>query len=45
MAKNIENFRDELTKLAQVSEILEKSFFSKGPYGAKWLGVGRQGRC
>ena len=30
MAKNIENFRDELTKLAQVAEILEKSFLSKG---------------
>jgi hypothetical protein len=30
MAKNIEKFRDELTKLAQVAEILEKSFFSKG---------------
>lgn len=30
MAKNIENFRDELTKLAEVVEILEKSFFSKG---------------
>ena len=30
MAKNIENFRDELTKLAEVVEILEKSFLSKG---------------
>ena len=30
MAKNIENFRDELTKLEEVVEILEKSFLSKG---------------
>jgi hypothetical protein len=29
MAKNIENFRDELTKMAQAVEILENSFIGQ----------------
>lgn len=37
MGKNIENFRDELTKLAKAVEILEDSFLSNGQIEVKVL--------
>jgi hypothetical protein len=37
MGKNIENFRDELTKLAKAVEIIEDSFLSNGQTEVKVL--------
>ena len=37
MGKNIENFRDELTKLAKAVEIIEDSFLSNGQTEIKVL--------